>query len=55
MFFVARRKQLAENASNKSYQVYKVIVVLHIYNERLGVRLAGHPANKNKSLVLRLF
>ena len=27
--------------------VYKVIVVLHIYVKRLGIRLIGHPANRN--------
>ena len=56
-FFVTLRKQLAENA-NKSYHVYKVTVVLHIYmyNKSLVIRIAGHPANKkDKSLVLRLF
>ena len=52
--FVTLRKQFAEN-DNKSYHVYKVIVVLHIYNKSLVIRLAGHHANKNKSLVLRLF
>ena len=41
------RKQFAENA-NKSYHVYKVIVVLHFYSKILGIRVAGHPANKNK-------
>ena len=34
---------------------YKVIVVLHIYNKKFGIRLAGHPENKNKSVVVRLF
>ena len=53
-FLVILRKQLAENA-NDIYRVYKVIVVLHIYNKRLGIRLAVHPANKNKGLVLKLF
>ena len=54
-FFVILQKQLAENA-NKLYHFYKVVVVLHacIYNKSLGKRLAGHPAFKNKSLVLRL-
>ena len=33
----------------QSYHVYKVIVVLHIYNRKLGIKLTGHPANKNKS------
>ena len=51
MFFVTVRKQFAENA-NKMYHVYKVIVVLHIHNKTLGIRLVGHPANKNRSLVL---
>ena len=54
MFFVTLQKQLAENA-NKSFHVYTVIVVLHIYNKTLGIRLAGHPANKSKGLVLILF
>ena len=45
MFFLTVQKQFAENA-NKSY-VYKVIVVLHIYCKILGIRLVGHPANKN--------
>ena len=49
--FVTLRKQFAENA-NKSYHVYKVIVVLHIYNKIHGIRLAGHPAIKNKNLIL---
>ena len=54
MLFVTLRIQLAENA-NKSYHDYKVILVLHIYNKSLGIRLAGHPENKNKIVVLRLF
>ena len=29
-----------------------MIVVLHIYNKSLGIRLIGHPANRNKSLCL---
>ena len=53
VFFVTLRKQLAEN-TNKSYHVYKVIVVLPIYTKSLGIRLAGHPANNN-SLVLIFF
>ena len=53
-FFVTLRKELAENA-NKSYHVYKVIVVLHIDNTSLGIRIAENHAIKNKSLVLRLF
>ena len=52
--FVTLRKQLAEKA-NKSYHVFKLIVVQHIYDKSSVVRLAEHPANKNKSLVLRLF
>ena len=36
VFFVTLRKQLAESA-NKSYHVYKVIFVLHIYNKSLGI------------------
>ena len=35
--FVTLRKKLAENA-NKSCHVYKVIVVLHIYNRSLGIQ-----------------
>ena len=31
------------------------LVVLHIYNKILGIRLAGHPVNKNKSLILIKF
>ena len=53
VFFVTLRIQLAENA-NKSYHDYEVIVVLHIYNKSLGIRLAGHPENK-KCVVLLLF
>ena len=34
------RKKNPENP-NKSYRVYKVIVVLHIYNKILGIRLEG--------------
>ena len=45
----------ATSRTLKSYHVYKMIVVLHIYHKILGIRLAGHPANKNKSVVLRLF
>ena len=26
-----------------------------IYNKSLGIKLEEHPANKNKSLVLRIF
>ena len=52
--FLTLRIELAENA-NKSYHDYKVIVVLHIYKKSLGIRLAGHSENKNKSVVLRLF
>ena len=48
------RKQFAENAY-KSYHVYKVINVLHNYSKMLGIRLVGHPANKNKSLILIKF
>ena len=53
-FFVTMRKQFAENA-NKSYHVYKVKVVLYIYNKIFGIRLEGLPANKNKSLILSKF
>ena len=52
--FFLLRKQLAENTT-KSYHVYKVIGVPHIYNKSLGIRLAGYPANKNKSLILIKF
>ena len=48
------REQFVENA-NKSYHFYKVIVVRHICNKILGIRLAGQPANKNKSLILIKF
>ena len=48
--FVTLRKQLAENAIKSQYHVYKVIVVSHIYNNILSIRLAGYPANKNESL-----
>ena len=51
---VTLSKLLAENAY-KCYHVYKGIVVLHIYNKSLVIRLAGHPANRNKSFLLRLF
>ena len=56
MFLVPMRKQFAENP-NKSYHVYKVIVVLHvhIYNKILVIRLEGHPATKNKSVILIKF
>ena len=54
VFLVPMRKQFAETP-NKSYHVYKRIVVLHIYNKILGIRLEGHPANKNKSLILIKF
>ena len=47
VFFATLQKQVAEKA-NKSYHICKVIVVLHIHNKSLGIRLAGHPANKNK-------
>ena len=43
VFFVTLRKQLAENAT-KSYHVYKVIVVPHIYNKILDIRLAVYTA-----------
>ena len=42
---VPLREHIAENA-NKSYHVYKMIVVLHIYNKIVGIILAEHPANK---------
>ena len=48
------KKNNSENPY-KSYHVYKVIVVLHIHNKILGIRLEGHPANKNKSLILIKF
>ena len=35
--------------------IYSTVFVLHVYNKRLGIRLAGHPANKNKCLVLLFF
>ena len=53
MFVVPLREQFAENAYT-SYRVYKVIVVLKVYNKILRIRLAGHPAGK-KSLVLIKF
>ena len=53
VFFVTLRKQLAENA-NKCCHVFKVIVVLHIYGKSLSIRLAGHPATKQKCLGLIL-
>ena len=43
--FLTLRKN-AENA-NKSYHVYKVIVMLHVCNKILGIRLTGYPANRN--------
>ena len=49
--FATLGKQFAENA-NRIYHVYKAIVVLHIYNKILGIGLAGHFTNKNKSLAL---
>ena len=54
VFFCNSAKATCRNA-NKSYHVCKVIVVLHKYHKSVGIRLAGHPANKNKSVVLRLF
>ena len=33
----------------------QVIAVLHVYNKILGIRLAGHPAKKYKSLILVKF
>ena len=53
-FLVPRGKQFAENPY-KSYHVYKVKVVLHIYNKSLVIRFEGNPANKNKSLILIKF
>ena len=44
-FFVTLRKQFSEKA-NKGYHVHKAITVLHTHNKSLGIRLAGHPANK---------
>ena len=52
--FVTLQKQLAENA-NRFFHVYIMIVVIHIYNKSVAIRFAGHPGNKNKSLVVRLF
>ena len=37
VLFVPLQEQFAENA-NKSYQVCKMIVVLHIYHKIFGVR-----------------
>ena len=36
MFFATVQKEFAGNA-NKRYHVYKVIVVLHVYNKILGI------------------
>ena len=52
-FFVTVRKQFAKNA-NKRYHIYKVIVVLRIHSKILDIRLVGHPANRNKSLILMI-
>ena len=52
--FVPLREQFVENIT-RSYHVYKVIAVLHIYYKILGIRLVEHPANKNKCLVLIKF
>ena len=54
VFFVTLGKQFAEKA-NESYQVYKEIVVLHIYYKNLGIRLAGHPANQKECFILIKF
>ena len=39
----------------QSYRVYKKIVMLHICNKFLGIRLTGYPANRNKRLALIKF
>ena len=54
VFFATLRKQLVENI-DKSYHVYDVIVVLHIYHTIFGIRLIGYPANRNKRLTLVKF
>ena len=54
VLFVTLRIRFAENI-NKSYHVYKVIVVLHIDNKILGIGLTVHHANKNKSVILIKF
>ena len=41
--------------SRFSHDAAQVIVVVQNYNKSFGIRLAGHAASKNKSLVLRLF
>ena len=45
----------ARTICRKRYHVYKVIVVPHTYCRIVDIRLAGHPENKNKSLILIKF
>ena len=45
----------ARTICRKRYHVYKMIVVPHTYCRIVAIRLAGHPANKNKSLILIKF
>ena len=54
VLFVTLQKQFAENI-NRSYHVYKVIVLLDIDNKILGIDLTVHSANKNESLILIKF
>ena len=50
--FVSLRKYLAEYAYKS---IYKGTLVLPIYDKNVGIRLAGHPADTNKRLVIILF
>ena len=43
VFYVILRKPLAKNAF-KSYHVYKVMAMLHIYNGIFSIRSTGYPA-----------
>ena len=45
----------ARTICRKRYHVYKVIVVIHTCCRIVAIRLAGHPAKKNTSLILIKF
>ena len=53
-FLYLCKNNLKEKA-NKSYHVCKVIVALHIYHKKFGIRYAGPPANKIRILALIKF
>ena len=47
--------QVCEKCSQttrKKWNVYTIMVLLHIYNKSLGVKLPVCPVNKNKVLML---